>query len=82
MFCNQHEVKNEWVRFPMRSLNFFNGPNISSRTMVLGLAQTLTEISTRNLLGGKRRPAHKANNLTAICEPSLWKMGSHGLLQA
>jgi hypothetical protein len=25
--------------------------------------------STRNLSGGKRRPARKADNLTAICEP-------------
>jgi hypothetical protein len=26
-------------------------------------------LSTRNLPGGKMRPAHKADNLTAICEP-------------
>jgi hypothetical protein len=25
-------------------------------------------------LGGKARPAHKADNLTAICEPIVWKM--------
>jgi hypothetical protein len=47
---------------------FFNWPNPSSRTMVLGLNQPLTEMSTRNLLGGKGCPAHKAANLTAICE--------------
>jgi hypothetical protein len=29
----------------------------------------LTEMSTRNLPGGKGRPARKADNLTAICEP-------------
>jgi hypothetical protein len=28
-----------------------------------------TEMSTRNLPGGKGRPARKAHNLTAICEP-------------
>jgi hypothetical protein len=29
----------------------------------------LTEMSTRNLPGGKGRPPHKAGNLTATCEP-------------
>jgi hypothetical protein len=32
---------------------------------------SLTEISTRNLPGGKERPAHTADNLTAICEPTV-----------
>jgi hypothetical protein len=43
-------------------------PNPSSRTMALGFTQPLTELSTRNLLGDKWRPASKADNLTAICE--------------
>jgi hypothetical protein len=37
--------------------------------MVLGSIQPLTEMSTRNPPGGKERPAPKADNLTAICEP-------------
>jgi hypothetical protein len=37
--------------------------------MALGSTQSLTEMSTMNLPGGKERPAHKADNLTAICEP-------------
>jgi hypothetical protein len=37
--------------------------------MALGSTQPLTEMSTRNLLEGKGRPARKADNLTAICEP-------------
>jgi hypothetical protein len=53
---------------------FLNRPNPSSRAMVLGSTQPLTEMSTRNLPGGKRRPARKADNLTAICEPIVWKM--------
>jgi hypothetical protein len=36
----------------------FNLPNPSSRTMALGSTQPLTEMSTRNLPGGKERPAH------------------------
>jgi hypothetical protein len=49
-------------------LFFFNLPNPSSRAMALGLAQSLTEISARNLLGGKAWPARKADKLTAIYE--------------
>jgi hypothetical protein len=41
----------------------------SSHIMSLGSIQPLTEMSTRKLPGGKGRPARKANNLTAICEP-------------
>jgi hypothetical protein len=37
--------------------------------MALGSTQPLTEMSTRNLPGGKGRPARKADNITAICEP-------------
>jgi hypothetical protein len=37
--------------------------------MTLGSTQPLTEMSTRNLPGGKGRQARKADNLTAICEP-------------
>jgi hypothetical protein len=48
---------------------FFNLPNPSSRTMALGSTQPLSEVITRNLPGGKGRPARKAGNLTAICEP-------------
>jgi hypothetical protein len=37
--------------------------------MALGSTQPLTEMSTRNIPGGKGRPVFKADNLTAICEP-------------
>jgi hypothetical protein len=37
--------------------------------MALGSTETLTLTSTRNLPGGTRRPALKADDLTAICEP-------------
>jgi hypothetical protein len=35
--------------------------------MALGSTQSLTEMSTRNIPGGKGRPVRKANNLTTIC---------------
>jgi hypothetical protein len=37
--------------------------------MALRSTQPLTEMSTRNLPGGKGRPVHEADNLTAICDP-------------
>jgi hypothetical protein len=42
--------------------------------MALGSTLTQTEMSTRNLPGGKGRPARKADILTAICEPIVYKM--------
>jgi hypothetical protein len=54
---------------PDEIIGFFNLPNPSSRTVALGSTQPLTEISTRNLYGGKGRPARKAYNFIAICEP-------------
>jgi hypothetical protein len=49
-------------------MDIFSIPNPSSGTMALGSTQPLTEMSTRNLPGGKRRSAHKADKLSAICE--------------
>jgi hypothetical protein len=48
---------------------FFNLPNPSSRIMALGSTQPLTEMSTRNLPGDKKRPARRAGNFAAIYEP-------------
>jgi hypothetical protein len=74
-------------------MDFFNLPNPSSCTMAPGSTQPLTEISTKNIPGGgKVQPAHKADNLTAICELTVYRknvgastshnpMGLHGLLQ-
>jgi hypothetical protein len=42
--------------------------------MALGSTQPLTEMSTRNLNGGKGRPVRGADNLTAICEPIVKKI--------
>jgi hypothetical protein len=42
------------VRIPMRSLDFFNWPNLSSRAMALGSTKPLTKLSTRNLSEGSR----------------------------
>jgi hypothetical protein len=54
---------------PDEVTEFLNLPNPSSRTTALGSTQPLTEMSTRNLPGGKGRPARGADNLTAIYEP-------------
>jgi hypothetical protein len=52
-------------------VHFFNLPNPSSRIMALGSTQPLTKMSTRNLPGGKKRPAPRADNITAIYEPNV-----------
>jgi hypothetical protein len=59
--------------------------------MALGSTQPLTDMSTRNLPGGKGRPARRTGNLTVIYESTvqeMWEprrlttpMGLHGLLQ-
>jgi hypothetical protein len=49
--------------------------------MALGSTQPLPEMSTMNLPGGKKRPARRAENLTAICEPNVWKCGILNLSQ-
>jgi hypothetical protein len=59
-------------RIPTRWI-FFSWPNPSSLTMVLGSTQSLTEMSTRNIPGSKGRPARKADNFTAMCEPIVKK---------
>jgi hypothetical protein len=56
---------------PDEVTGFSNLPNLSSCTMALGSTQPLTEMSTGNLPGGKGRPARGADNLTAICEPTV-----------
>jgi hypothetical protein len=71
-------------RSPVRDpdeVDFFNFPNPSSRTMALGLTQPLSEMSTRNLPGGKNRPVRRADNLAAIYEPNVCKCGSLNLSQ-
>jgi hypothetical protein len=42
----------------------------------LGSTQPLTEMSTRNLLGGKGRPAREADKLTAVSEPTVENVGT------
>jgi hypothetical protein len=61
-------------RSPVRApdeVDFFNLVNPSSSAMTLGSTQPLTEMSTRNLPGGKKRQARRADNLAAIYEPNV-----------
>jgi hypothetical protein len=52
-------------------VDIFNLPKPSSRTIALESTQPLTEMSTRNLPGVKERSERKADNLIAICEPTV-----------
>jgi hypothetical protein len=49
--------------------------------MALESTQPLTEMSTRNIPGGKGRPERKANNHIAICEPIFKNMWEHRRLK-
>jgi hypothetical protein len=60
-------------------LNFLNSYN---NAMTMGSTQPLTEMSTRNLLGGKGRPALEADNLTETREPTVYKIWEPRLLTA
>jgi hypothetical protein len=54
-------------------IGFFNWPSTTSCNMALGSSKPLTEMSTRNLLGGKGRRALKTGNITAFFEPIVFK---------
>jgi hypothetical protein len=54
---------------PDEVIAIFSSPSPSSRTVAHGSSQPVTEMSTRNLPGGKGRLAFNADDLTAICEP-------------
>jgi hypothetical protein len=47
-------------------MNYYNP---SSRTIAMGSIQSLAEMSTRNIPGGKGWPELMADNLTAKSEP-------------
>jgi hypothetical protein len=61
-------MKNTGFNYKQISCPFGHNPSI----LHYG-PQPLTAMSTRNLPGGKGRQARKADNLTAICEPTVRK---------
>jgi hypothetical protein len=66
---------------PDDAIGFFIWLDPSGHNVALGSTQSLTEMNTRNLPGGKvRLPVHKAGNLTAIYEPIVQKMWEPGHL--
>jgi hypothetical protein len=51
-------------------VDFLKLPYPSSRTMVLGSTQPIT-MSTRNLPGGKKQPARRADSFATMYEPNI-----------
>jgi hypothetical protein len=70
--CLRHYATSRKVvgLFPNEVIGFFNWPNPSSRTMALRSTQPLTEMSTRNLPGGKGRPARSSPGTWLLSLPT------------
>jgi hypothetical protein len=76
----------QWLRYcainrkvagliPEGVIEIFHWHNPSCHTMALGSTQPLTEMSTRNISWGKRRPVRMADNLaTFMCRLSLSRL--------
>ena len=61
---------------PVGITGIFHWHNPSGRTMALELTQPLTEMSTRNIYWGLRRPVRKADNLTTFMCRFSWNLGA------
>jgi hypothetical protein len=61
----------------LQLFHIYNSQNPSGSTMALEATQSLTEMSTRNISGGQRRPVRTANNLTTfLCRLSRYLAAS------
>ena len=54
-------------------IGIFNWHNPSDRTMILGATQPLTEMSTRSISWGQKRPLCKADLTTILCRCEIWE---------
>jgi len=57
-------------------IGIFHWHNPSGCTMALGLTQPLTEMSTRNISWGWKRPVRRADNLTTFMCRLSWNLGA------
>ena len=64
------------VRFPMVSLEFFIDIILPATLWPWGSTQPLTEMSTRNIFWGLRRPVRRADNLTTFMCRLSWNLGT------
>ena len=61
---------------PYGVIGIFHWYNPSGRTLALGLTHPLTEMSTRNISWGCRRPVLRADKLTTLMCRLSWNLGA------
>ena len=91
LFFSYHEIRgtrwHSWLRhcatsrkvagsIPDGVIGIFHWHNPSGCTMALGSTQLLTEINTRNISWGQRRPMHRADKLTTFTCQLSWNLGA------
>jgi hypothetical protein len=69
------QVGRSRVRLPLVSVEFFIDINLPAALSPWGWLSLLTEISTRNISWGLRRPVGRADNLTTFMCRLSWNLG-------
>jgi hypothetical protein len=69
LVVGSHNILNRLKNYFSHLLNVHKTSYI--RQIEIHTTEPLTELNIRDLPGGKGRPALKADNLTAICEPTV-----------
>ena len=76
VWCNKLKAGRSRVRSQMVSLEFFIDIIHSAALWPWNSTQPLTQMSTRNISWGKRRPVRRTYNLTTFVSQLSWNLGT------